>query len=60
VLNVYFFKWRFSVSNLLKSHIISPVSFYKFKNLPLPRAGAASAKVHALIDSPAIAVDGEQ
>jgi hypothetical protein len=60
VLNVYFVKWLFSVSNLLKFHVISPVSFYKFKNLPCPKAGAASAKVHALIDSPAIAVDGEQ
>jgi len=36
------------------------VSFYKFKNLPRPRAGAASAEVHALIESPVIAVDGEQ
>ena len=59
-LNVYFVKWRFSVSNLLQFHVISPVSFYKFKNLPRPRAGAASAKAHALLESPAIAVDGEQ
>jgi len=60
VLNVYFVKWRFSVSSLLKFHVINLVSFYNFKNLPSPRAGAASAKVHALIESPVIAVHGEQ
>ena len=48
------------MSNLIKFGVISTESFYKFKNLPRPGAGAASAKVHELIESPAIAVDGEQ
>jgi len=60
VLNVYFVPWRFPVSSLFKFHGVSLVSFYKFKNLPRSRAGAASTKVHALVESPVIAVDGEQ
>jgi hypothetical protein len=51
VLNVYFVKWRLSMSNPIKLHVISPVFFYKCKNLPRPRAGADSAGTHALIES---------
>ena len=48
------------MSNLLEFYCINLVSFYKLKNLPRPKAGTVSAEVHALIESPATAVDGEQ